>query len=76
MGLKIVIDSAHGAAYQVAPSVFHELGAEVVSLGASPDGMNINKGVGATASRRICRRWCSSTRPTLASRSTATPTAC
>ena len=47
-GLKIVIDSAHGAAYQVAPSVFHELGAEVVSLGASPDGMNINKGVGAT----------------------------
>lgn len=47
-GLKIVVDSAHGAAYQVAPSVFHELGAEVVSLGASPDGMNINKGVGAT----------------------------
>jgi len=47
-GLKIVVDSAHGAAYQVAPSVFHELGAEVVSLGASPDGTNINKGVGAT----------------------------
>jgi len=47
-GLKIVVDSANGAAYQVAPSVFHELGAEVVSLGASPDGLNINKGVGAT----------------------------
>jgi phosphoglucosamine mutase len=47
-GLKIVVDCAHGAAYQVAPSVFHELGAEVVTVGASPDGMNINKGVGAT----------------------------
>jgi phosphoglucosamine mutase len=47
-GLKIVVDSAHGAAYQVAPSVFHELGAEVISVGASPDGLNINKGVGAT----------------------------
>jgi phosphoglucosamine mutase len=47
-GLKIVVDCAHGAAYQVAPAVFHELGAEVVSLGVSPDGTNINKGVGAT----------------------------
>ena len=47
-GLKIVVDCAHGAAYQVAPAVFHELGAEVVSLGVSPDGLNINKGVGAT----------------------------
>jgi phosphoglucosamine mutase len=47
-GLKIVVDSAHGAAYQVAHSVFHELGAEVISVGASPDGLNINKGVGAT----------------------------
>ncbi len=47
-GLKIVVDCAHGAAYQVGPAVFHELGADVVSLGASPDGMNINKGVGAT----------------------------
>ncbi|HYM48064.1 MAG TPA: phosphoglucosamine mutase [Burkholderiaceae bacterium] len=46
-GLKIVVDSAHGAAYHVAPPVFHELGAEVVSLGASPNGMNINDGVGA-----------------------------
>ena len=47
-GLKIVVDCAHGAGYQVGPAVFHELGADVVSLGASPDGMNINKGVGAT----------------------------
>ncbi|MEP6609841.1 MAG: phosphoglucosamine mutase [Burkholderiaceae bacterium] len=46
-GLKIVVDSAHGAAYHVAPPVFHELGAEVVSLGASPNGININDGVGA-----------------------------
>ena len=46
-GLKIVVDSAHGAAYHVAPPVFHELGAEVVSLGASPNGLNINDGVGA-----------------------------
>ncbi len=46
-GLRIVVDSAHGAAYHVAPPVFHELGAEVVSLGASPNGMNINDGVGA-----------------------------
>jgi len=46
-GLKIVVDSAHGAAYHVAPPVFHELGAEVVSLGAAPNGLNINDGVGA-----------------------------
>jgi phosphoglucosamine mutase len=48
-GLKIVVDAAHGAAYQVAPEVFHELGAEVVPIGCSPDGYNINAGVGATA---------------------------
>ncbi len=47
-GLKIVVDAAHGAAYQVAPKVFHELGAEVISIGCAPDGMNINKDVGAT----------------------------
>ena len=47
-GLKLVIDAAHGAAYQVAPEVFHELGAEVVSIGCAPDGVNINAGVGAT----------------------------
>jgi len=46
-GLKIVVDSAHGAAYHVAPPVFHELGAEVFELGSDPNGMNINDGVGA-----------------------------
>jgi len=48
-GLKIVVDAAHGAAYQTAPEVFHELGAEVVRIGCSPDGVNINAGFGATA---------------------------
>ena len=47
-GLKIVVDAAHGAAYQIAPKVFHELGAEVVAIGCSPDGLNINEGCGAT----------------------------
>lgn len=47
-GMKIVVDAAHGAAYQIAPKVFHELGADVVAIGCSPDGLNINKGVGAT----------------------------
>jgi phosphoglucosamine mutase len=47
-GMRIVVDSAHGAAYQIAPCVFHELGADVISIGASPDGFNINDGVGAT----------------------------
>ena len=47
-GLKIVVDAAHGAAYQIAPKVFHELGAEVVAIGCAPDGLNINLGVGAT----------------------------
>lgn len=48
-GLKIVVDAAHGAGYQTAPEVFHELGAEVVRIGCSPDGLNINAGFGATA---------------------------
>ncbi len=47
-GLKIVVDAAHGAAYHIAPKVFHELGAEVISIGCAPDGLNINKDVGAT----------------------------
>jgi phosphoglucosamine mutase len=47
-GLKIVVDGAHGAAYQIAPKVFHELGAEVISIGCEPNGININDGVGAT----------------------------
>lgn len=47
-GLKIVVDAAHGAAYTIAPKVFHELGADVVAIGCTPDGLNINRGVGAT----------------------------
>jgi len=47
-GLRIVVDAANGAAYQIAPKVFHELGAEVIAIGCSPDGLNINKGFGAT----------------------------
>lgn len=47
-GLRIVVDAAHGAAYQIAPDVFHELGAEVIKIGCEPDGLNINQGVGAT----------------------------
>ena len=52
-GLKIVVDCAHGAAYHTAPSVFHELGAEVVSIGVQPNGLNINDGVGATAPQAL-----------------------
>ncbi len=47
-GVKIVVDAAHGAAYHIAPKVFHELGAEVIAIGCQPDGLNINQGVGAT----------------------------
>ena len=48
-GLKVVVDCAHGAAYNIAPHVFHELGAEVIAIGNKPDGFNINKAHGATA---------------------------
>ena len=48
-GLKLVVDCAHGAAYQIAPHVFHELGADVAPIGVQPNGFNINDGVGATA---------------------------
>ena len=48
-GLKVVVDAANGAAYSVAPKVFHELGAEVIPIGCSPDGTNINAGFGATS---------------------------
>lgn len=52
-GLKIVVDCAHGAAYQVAPRVLWELGAEVVPIGVEPNGVNINKDCGATATARM-----------------------
>ena len=54
-GLKIVVDGAHGAAYHVAPSVFHELGADVVTIGCEPNGFNINDKVGATAPQALIR---------------------
>jgi phosphoglucosamine mutase len=47
-GLKLALDCAHGATYQVAPKVFSELGAQVSCIGAQPDGLNINRGVGST----------------------------
>jgi phosphoglucosamine mutase len=47
-GMRLVVDCAHGAAYHIAPHVFHELGADVVPIGNQPDGFNINDGVGAT----------------------------
>lgn len=46
-GMKIVVDCANGATYHIAPAVFRELGAEVIEIGTSPDGLNINKDVGA-----------------------------
>lgn len=51
--LRIVVDGAHGAAYHIAPMVFHELGAEVISIGCAPDGLNINDGVGATHPKAV-----------------------
>ena len=54
-GLKVVVDAAHGAAYQVAPAVFHELGAQVARIGCAPDGFNINEGVGATAPQGLVK---------------------
>lgn len=53
-GLKIVIDCAHGAAYTVAPTVLWELGADVIPIGVSPDGFNINKGCGSTDTDALC----------------------
>ena len=52
-GMKIVVDCAHGAAYHVAPPVFHELGAEVIAIGVSPNGFNINDKVGATSPQAL-----------------------
>ncbi|WP_066681488.1 phosphoglucosamine mutase [Sphingomonas sp. CCH9-E2] len=53
-GLKVVVDCANGAAYQVAPSALWELGAEVVAIGVSPNGKNINDQVGSTAPLTLC----------------------
>lgn len=54
-GLRIVVDCAHGATYHIAPPVFHELGAEVIAIGANPDGFNINDQVGATSPQALCK---------------------
>lgn len=54
-GLDLVIDCANGATYKVAPRVFADLGADVVSIGCSPDGRNINDGCGSTAPQRLQR---------------------
>ncbi len=55
-GMKIVVDAAHGAAYHIAPLVFHELGAEVHCIGCAPDGLNINREVGATHPEALARK--------------------
>jgi len=52
-GMRIVVDCAHGAAYHVAPHVFHELGADVTTVGTQPDGFNINDKVGATSPQAL-----------------------
>ncbi|MGD9774250.1 phosphoglucosamine mutase [Diaphorobacter sp.] len=54
-GLRIVVDAANGAAYHIAPKVFHELGAEVIAIGCTPDGLNINHEVGATHPEALVR---------------------
>jgi phosphoglucosamine mutase len=55
-GLRIVIDCANGAAYQVVPEALWELGAEVISVGVEPDGFNINRDCGSTAPEELCRK--------------------
>jgi phosphoglucosamine mutase len=55
-GIKLVIDCANGAAYKVAPTALWELGADVISMGVSPDGVNINKGCGSTDTAALAER--------------------
>src|ERR1700754_3889505 len=55
-GLRIVIDCAHGAAYNVAPSALWELGADVIAIGINPDGTNVNDGVGSTAPEALQKK--------------------
>ena len=74
-GLRVVIDCANGAAYKVAPGALWELGADVISIGVEPDGININKECGSTDPDRDLRTRCARCAPISASRSTATPTA-
>jgi phosphoglucosamine mutase len=53
-GLRIVVDCANGAAYQVAPLILRELGAEVIAIGVQPDGFNINRECGSTSPAKMC----------------------
>jgi phosphoglucosamine mutase len=55
-GLRVVIDTAHGAAYKVAPTALWELGAEIVQIGDKPDGLNINEKCGSTAPQAMCEK--------------------
>ena len=55
-GMRVVVDCANGAAYRVAPTVFWELGAEIVALGVSPDGLNINEECGSTFPDAMCKK--------------------
>lgn len=55
-GLKIVLDCAHGAAYELAPAIFRELGAEVIEYGTDPTGLNINDGVGSTHPELLAKK--------------------
>ena len=55
-GMKVVVDAGHGATYQVGPSVFRELGANVVAIGVQPNGVNINAGVGSTAPDQLAAK--------------------
>lgn len=55
-GLRILVDCANGAAYHVAPAVYHELGADVFTVGDQPDGFNINDGVGATHTENLSKK--------------------
>ena len=50
---RIVLDCAHGATYQIAPAVFREMGAEIIAIGTSPDGLNINKDIGSTSPKQL-----------------------
>jgi phosphoglucosamine mutase len=55
-GLRIVVDCANGAAYRVVPEALWELGAEVISIGVEPDGLNINRDCGSTSPEELCRK--------------------
>ena len=54
--MKLVVDCAHGATYKIAPAVFQELGAQMIAIGCSPDGLNINEGFGATSPEALAER--------------------